>query len=106
LASFVSPQQAALLSGSSKYQSVGESVWLTVYEELPRQGDDKTDAPATEVMLATRGAPPLKNFWFVGDDNSSENVASSRFPSYNWELQSRAISEQPSWISLSHEVYS
>ncbi|KAK2096660.1 hypothetical protein P7K49_025694 [Saguinus oedipus] len=98
LASFLSPQQAALPSGSSKHQSVGGPVLFTVHEELLRQGDDKTAAPATEVALATRGAPPLEIFWSVGDENSSENVASSRFLSFRWELQSRAVSDQPSWI--------
>ncbi|KAK2099866.1 hypothetical protein P7K49_021214, partial [Saguinus oedipus] len=77
LASFLSPQQAALPSRSSKRQSIGEPVLLTVHKELQRQGDDKTAAPATEVTLATLGAPPLEIFWCVGDENSSENVASS-----------------------------
>ncbi|KAK2080980.1 hypothetical protein P7K49_040698, partial [Saguinus oedipus] len=73
LASFLSPEQAALTSWSSKHQSVGEPVPLTVHEELPRRGDDKTAAPATEVALATCGAPPLEIFWSVGDENFSEN---------------------------------
>ncbi|KAK2121318.1 hypothetical protein P7K49_002704 [Saguinus oedipus] len=71
LASFLSPQQAALPSRSSKHQSVGEPVPLTVHEELLRQGDDKTAVPATEVALVTRGAPPLE-MWSVGDENSSK----------------------------------
>ncbi|KAK2109393.1 hypothetical protein P7K49_014558, partial [Saguinus oedipus] len=58
----------------SKHQSVGEPVPLTVHEELLRRGDDKTTALATEVTLATRGAPPLEIFWSVGDENFSENV--------------------------------
>ncbi|KAK2096090.1 hypothetical protein P7K49_025124 [Saguinus oedipus] len=106
LAFFLSPQQAALLSGSSEHQSVAESVSLTVHEKLPCRGDDKTTVPGKEVALATSGAPPLEIFWSMGDENSYENVASSRFPSYNWELQSQAISDQPSSISLSREVYS
>ncbi|KAK2081178.1 hypothetical protein P7K49_039572, partial [Saguinus oedipus] len=97
LASFLSPQQAALPSQSSKHQSVGEPVLLTVHKELLCRGDDKTAAPTTEVTLATRGAPPLE-IWSVGDENFSKNVASSRSPSFHWELQSRAISDQPSWI--------
>ncbi|KAK2103558.1 hypothetical protein P7K49_017414 [Saguinus oedipus] len=101
LASFVSPQQAALLSRSSKHQSVGEPVLLTVHEELLRQGDDKTAAPATEVTLATQGVPPLDIFWSMGKENSSKNVVSSRFLSFHWELQSRAVSDQPSWIESS-----
>ncbi|KAK2089414.1 hypothetical protein P7K49_032080 [Saguinus oedipus] len=99
LASFLSLQQAALPSWISKHQSVGKPVPLTVHEELPCRGDDKTAVSATEVTLATRGAPPLEIFWSVGEENSSENVASSRFPSFHWELQSRALSDQPSWIS-------
>ncbi|KAK2098041.1 hypothetical protein P7K49_023493, partial [Saguinus oedipus] len=54
--------------------SVGEPVQLTVHEELRCQGDDKTAALATEIALATRGAPPLEIFWSMGDENSSENV--------------------------------
>ncbi|KAK2089410.1 hypothetical protein P7K49_032076, partial [Saguinus oedipus] len=76
LASFLS-LQAALPSRSSKRQSVGEPVLLTVHEELLRRGDNKTAAPATEVTLATRGAPPLEIFWSVGYGNSSENMLSS-----------------------------
>ncbi|KAK2081588.1 hypothetical protein P7K49_039565 [Saguinus oedipus] len=98
LASFLSPQQAALPSRSSKHQSVEEPVPLTVHEELTRRGDDKTASPATEVRLVTRGAPPLEILWSVGDENFSENVASSRSTSFHWELQSRAVSDQPSWI--------
>ncbi|KAK2081811.1 hypothetical protein P7K49_040373, partial [Saguinus oedipus] len=90
LAFFLSPQQAALPSWSSKHQSVEEPVPVTVHEELPCQGDDKTAAPATEVTLATRQDAPLEIFWSVGDKNSSENVVSSRFPSFNWEVVSRA----------------
>ncbi|KAK2094583.1 Mitochondrial enolase super member 1 [Saguinus oedipus] len=67
------PQQAALPSRSSKHQSVGEPVLLTVHEELSRRGNGKTAAPATEVALATRGAPPLEIFWSVGDEKFSEN---------------------------------
>ncbi|KAK2103562.1 hypothetical protein P7K49_017418, partial [Saguinus oedipus] len=74
LASFLSPQQEALPSRSSKRQSVGELVLLTVHEELLRQGDDKTAVPATEVVLATHGAPPLDIFWSVGNENSSKNL--------------------------------
>ncbi|KAK2101665.1 hypothetical protein P7K49_019331 [Saguinus oedipus] len=99
LAFFLSPQQAALHSRSSKHQSVEEPVPLTVHEELRCRSDDKTAAPATEVTLATRGAAELEIFWSLGDTNSSENVVSSRVPSYQWELQSQAVSDQPSWIS-------
>ncbi|KAK2081522.1 hypothetical protein P7K49_039965 [Saguinus oedipus] len=98
LASFLSPQQVALPSRSSKLQSVGEPVLLTVHEELPCQGDDKTTALATEVVLATRGAPPLEIFWSVGNENSFENVAFLRSLNFHWELQSRAVSDWPSWI--------
>ncbi|KAK2081971.1 hypothetical protein P7K49_039318, partial [Saguinus oedipus] len=38
------------------------------HKELPRRGNGKTAAPATEVTLATRGAPPLEIFWSVGDE--------------------------------------
>ncbi|KAK2116488.1 hypothetical protein P7K49_003374, partial [Saguinus oedipus] len=67
------PQQAALPSQSFNHQSGEEPVPLTVHEELPHRGDDKTAALATEVALAIRRAPPLE-IWSVGDDNSSENV--------------------------------
>ncbi|KAK2082312.1 hypothetical protein P7K49_040541, partial [Saguinus oedipus] len=77
LASFLSPQQVALPSQSSKHQSVGEPVPLTLHEELPCQSDDKTAALATEVVLATRRAPLLEILWSVGDENYSENVVSS-----------------------------
>ncbi|KAK2103559.1 hypothetical protein P7K49_017415 [Saguinus oedipus] len=87
LASILSPQQAALPSWSSKHQSVGKPVPLTVHEELLRRGDDTTAAPATEVVLATRVAPPLEIFWSMGKKNFSENVVSSRFLSFLWELQ-------------------
>ncbi|KAK2092528.1 hypothetical protein P7K49_029056 [Saguinus oedipus] len=67
------PTQLTKVFKFSKHQSVGEPVPLTVHEELPRQGDDKTAAPATEVALATRGAPPLEIFWSLSNENSSEN---------------------------------
>ncbi|KAK2110479.1 hypothetical protein P7K49_010225 [Saguinus oedipus] len=105
LASFLSLQRAALPSRSSRHQSVGEPVPFAVQEVLLCQGDDKTAAPATEVTLATSGAPPLETFWSVGDKNSSENVVSSRFPSFPWEPQSRAVSDQPSWIFLGMLLY-
>ncbi|KAK2081173.1 hypothetical protein P7K49_039567, partial [Saguinus oedipus] len=76
LASFLSPQEAALPSQISKHQSVGYPVPFTVHEELPCRDNDTTAAPATKVVLATREAPPLKFFWSVGDKNSSESVAS------------------------------
>ena len=99
LASFLSPQQVALSSQSSKHQSVREPVPFTLHEELPHQGAGKTAVPATRVMLATRGAPPLEICWSVSDEKSSESVASSRSLSFHWELQSWAVSDQPSWIS-------
>ena len=88
LASFLSLQQAALPSQSSKHRSVREPVLFTLHEELPRQGTGKTAAPATKVVLATRGAPPLEICWSVSEENSSESVASSRSLSFHWELQS------------------
>ncbi|KAK2116464.1 hypothetical protein P7K49_007090 [Saguinus oedipus] len=103
-ASSLSPQ-AALPSRSSKHQSVGEPDPLTVHKELPRRGDGKTTALATEVALATRGAPPLEIFWSMGDEKFSENVASSSFPSFHCELQSRAVSDQPSWISPQNAAF-
>ncbi|KAK2088034.1 hypothetical protein P7K49_033941 [Saguinus oedipus] len=99
MVSFLSPQ-VALPSQSSKHQSVGKPVTLTVHEELPCQDDDKTAALATEIALATRGAPPQEIFWSVGNENSFENMVSSRFPSFHWELQSRAVSDHPYWISV------
>ncbi|KAK2116466.1 hypothetical protein P7K49_007092 [Saguinus oedipus] len=104
LASFLSPKQASLPSRNSKHQSVGEPVPLTVHEELLHQGDEKTAALPKEVALVTRWAPPLEIFWSVGNENSSENVAFSRFPSFRWELQSQVASNQPSWISILNSI--
>ena len=59
LASLLSPQQAALTSGSYKLRSVGEAVPLALHEELLRPDAGKTAVAATGVALATRGAPPL-----------------------------------------------
>ena len=61
LASFLSLQQAALTSRSSKLRSVGvgEAVPFALHEELLRRDAGKTTAAATRVALATRGAPPL-----------------------------------------------
>ena len=98
LASFLSLQQADLPSRSSKHQSVREPVPFTLHEELLHQGAGKTAAPATRVTLATHGAPPLEICWSVSNENWSESVASSSSLSFHWELQSRAVSDQPSWI--------
>ena len=49
-------------------------------------------------MLVTRAAPPLGIFCSVSDQNLSESVVSSRSPRFHWELQSRDVSGQPSWI--------
>ena len=78
----------------------GNLLPFTLHEELPCRGSGKTAAPATRVALATRGAPPLGIFWSVSDENSSEGVASSRSLHFHWELQSRTVSDQPSWISF------
>ena len=86
--------------GSSKPRSEGEPVPFTLHQELPRQGAGETTAPATRVALATRGAPPLGIFCSVSDKNLSESVASSCSLSFHWELQSRDVSDRPSWIIL------
>ena len=59
LASLLSPQQAALISRSSKLRSVGEAVPLALHEELLRLDAGETAVAATRVALVTRGAPPL-----------------------------------------------
>ena len=55
-------------------------------------------------MLATRGAPPLGIFWSVSDKKLSESVVFSRSLRFHWELQSRDVSNQPSWIVLSQSL--
>ena len=76
----------------------GNLLPFTLYEELLHRGASKTAAPATKVVLVTRGSPPLGIFWSVSNKNSSESVASSCSLRFHWELQSRAVSNQPSWI--------
>ena len=88
LASFLSLQQVALPSQSSKHRSVREPVPFTLHEELPHQGAGKTAAPATRVALVTRGASPLEICGSVSNKNLSESVVSSCSLSFHWELQS------------------
>ncbi|KAK2118286.1 hypothetical protein P7K49_005173 [Saguinus oedipus] len=59
-------KRATLSSRSSERRSEGEPVPFILHQELPCRGADKTAAPATRVVLATRRAPPLGIFWFAG----------------------------------------
>ena len=92
-------------SGSSKPRSEGEPVPFTLHQELPHRGASETAAPATRVMLATRGVPPLGIFCSVSSQNLSESVASSHSLRFHWELQSQDVSDRPSWIIPRYFLY-